>query len=452
MKLKVSNEGTSTLNQDLLAQHKIRMQPAAVITQLLRGFRQVAPVAVTSSKRLFDCDSTHLCLKSFSTSRILHTDLLDPAKFYTAVKQSGVNFFCGVPDSLLKDFCAFVTSNSTNGNHIITANEGAAIGLASGYHLATGKSAMVYLQNSGVGNMVNPLMSLADPDVYKIPILLLIGWRGEPGVKDEPQHVSQGRITPSMLECMGIPVEILPRNEENMKEVLKKVEGHFRTNGSPFAILVCSKTFQSYKLVDEKNAQFPLSREEALSKVVECLSEKDAIIGTTGMLSRELFEYRVSKKMGHERDFLTVGSMGHASSIALGVALQKPNKQVFCLDGDGSVLMHMGSMATLGQQGPANLKHVIFNNGAHDSVGGQPTEAANHESFDLQKIALGCGYRETLQATTLSDIESAMHHLYKAEGPVLLELKVKKGSRSDLGRPTRTTHENKDDFMEFLQH
>ncbi|KAH9500545.1 hypothetical protein Btru_072229 [Bulinus truncatus] len=286
---------------------------------------------------------------------------------------------------------------------------------------------LVGLRDARVGNMVNPLMSLANPAVYSIPMLLLVGWRGEPGVKDEPQHIAQGRITQSMLECMDIPCEILPKDETAMKDLLKKAEKHFDLRKSPFAILVKSKTFSSYSLkTTNPNEQFPLTREEALFKVVECLNENDAIVGTTGMLSRELFEFRVFKQMGHARDFLTVGSMGHASAIALGIALQKPNRQVFCLDGDGALLMHMGTLATIGQQGPENLKHIVFNNGAHDSVGGQPTEAANHDDFDLCAVARGCGYKEALVAKTPEEIEEKLSYLHKAKGPVFLELKEKK--------------------------
>ncbi|KAK6973501.1 phosphonopyruvate decarboxylase-like isoform X1 [Biomphalaria glabrata] len=423
---------------------------SSVIFRLGRLVSFTAPVTQTFCQVSSCHQSQH---RHFTVSPALSSKHLNPGVFYEAIKDSGINFFCGVPDSLLKDFCAYVTSNSSSKDHVITANEGAAVALASGYHLATGQTAMVYLQNSGVGNMVNPLMSLANPAVYSIPILLLVGWRGEPGVKDEPQHIAQGRITRNMLECMDIPCEVLPKDVNAMKELLAKADHHFSTRKSPFAILVKSKTFSSYSLkTSAQDNQFPLTREEALFKVVECMNENDAIVGTTGMLSRELFEYRVFKKMGHARDFLTVGSMGHASAIALGIALQKPSRQVFCLDGDGALLMHMGTMATIGQQGPENFKHVVFNNGAHDSVGGQPTEAANHDDFDLCAIARGCGYKEALVAVTAEEIEEKLSYLHKAKGPVFLELKVKVGARSDLGRPTRTTHENKEDFMTFLQH
>ncbi|XP_050410137.1 phosphonopyruvate decarboxylase [Patella vulgata] len=374
---------------------------------------------------------------------------LNPASLYTALDAIDVNYFCGVPDSLLKDFCAFVTDNAPQENHVITANEGNAVGLAAGYHLATGKSAMVYLQNSGLGNMVNPLMSLAAPKVYSIPMLLLVGWRGEPGVKDEPQHVTQGLITNDMLESMRIPYEELPSDETQLMDILERSRKHMQDKKSPFCLLVRSKTFTPYKLTQNK-IKLPLTREYALQRVVDLLSESDIIVSTTGMLSRELFEYRVNTGKGHEREFLTVGSMGHASSIALGIALQKPERQIVCLDGDGAALMHLGSMATVGQSNSTNFKHILFNNGAHDSVGGQPTEARNFDSFSFSKIAIGSGYKKTYVATTEEELKHGMKELMMADGPVLLEIRTSTGSRSNLGRPTRTTIENKEDFMDFI--
>lgn len=384
-----------------------------------------------------------------SHQRTMSSAPLNPAVFYQALQDSGIDFFCGVPDSLLKDFCAYMTQTVPQKNHIITANEGNAVALAAGYHLSTGKTGMVYLQNSGLGNMVNPLMSLAAPGVYSVPVLLLIGWRGEPGVKDEPQHITQGRVTQEMLKVMEIPCHVLPQEEAAMKQVLSVAKQHFEKKKSPFCLLVKSKTFSACKLLAEP-PKFPLTREEALRKVVESLTPSDPIVSSTGMLSRELFELRVTRNMGHERDFLTVGSMGHASCIALCIALNKPDRRVYCLDGDGAVLMHMGALATVGQQGLPNLHHIVFNNGAHDSVGGQPTDAGHHDTFFLPKIALACGYKEAFSVSTEDEIETGMKRLITQPGPILMEVKIRLGSRADLGRPTRTTQENKGDFMEFL--
>lgn len=377
-------------------------------------------------------------------------DFLDPAVFYQQLKNKGIDFYCGVPDSLLKDFCAYVTDVTPAENHVITANEGNAIGLAAGYHLATGKTAMVYLQNSGLGNTVNPLMSLAVPAVYSIPMLMLIGWRGEPGKRDEPQHLTQGKTTPGMLAALGIPFQPLPDYEDGAELVLQSARHYMDLSKGPYALLVKRQTFMPYHLSHDQAIDFPLTRERALISIVESLGPKDIVVGTTGMLSRELYEYRLKHNQGHERDFLTVGSMGHALSLALGIALKKPNRQVFCLDGDGSVIMHMGSLATVGQHGPPNLKHIIINNGAHDSVGGQPTVSRNHAGFSFGLIAQGCGYKEAFKAVTEEEVTHAVEKLRSSSGPSMLEIKTRIGSRKNLGRPKTSPVENKEDFMHFL--
>ncbi|XP_064602854.1 phosphonopyruvate decarboxylase-like [Liolophura sinensis] len=377
-------------------------------------------------------------------------DFLDPAEFYRAVRGSGIEFFCGVPDSLLKDFCAYVTDHTPSHNHIITPNEGAAVAVATGYHLATNRTAMVYLQNSGIGNTVNPIMSLASPSVYSIPMLLLVGWRGEPGKRDEPQHLVQGQATPGLLASLHIPFQILPDYEEGAEQVLHTAKQYMETTGGPYCLLVRRQTFLPYKLKTAAAHEFPLSREEAMKSVVDTLRDKDVVISTTGMVSRELFEYRVAKGQGHERDFLTVGSMGHASSIALGVALSKPKRQVFCLDGDGAAIMHLGAMASIGAQGLKNFKHVILNNGSHDSVGGQPTDAQNFDTFSFTGIAKACGYKDAWMATTEAEVKDMVQMMRDSEGPVLLEIRTRKGSRKTLGRPTTSPAENKSDLMHFL--
>uniref|UniRef100_T1ITA4 2-hydroxyacyl-CoA lyase 2 n=1 Tax=Strigamia maritima TaxID=126957 RepID=T1ITA4_STRMM len=377
-------------------------------------------------------------------------DFLDPADFYKAIQNIGIDFFCGVPDSLLKDFCAYVTTNVPKQKHIITSNEGSAIALASGYHLATGKCGLVYLQNSGLGNTINPLISLAQQEVYRIPMLLLIGWRGEPGKRDEPQHKVQGQVTPGLLAAMGIPFQPLPDYIEGAEQALMTARQHLSTVKAPYALLVKRQTFLPFKLKTEEQFEFPLNREGAVKSIVDVIHDRDVIVGTTGMLSRELFEYRVAKDQGHERDFLTVGSMGHASALALGIALNRPKRQVFCLDGDGAAIMHMGTFATIGQSKVANFKHILINNGCHDSVGGQPTDAGNHKDFSFSAIAKGCGYKACFTAITEDEVKEAVKVIRNMEGPVFLEIKVTKGGRKDLGRPTRTPQENKADFMHFL--
>ena len=358
-----------------------------------------------------------------------------------------MDFFTGVPDSLLKNVCAYITDHFVTERNVIAANEGAAVGLAAGYYLATKKIPVVYMQNSGLGNAVNPLMSLTDKEVYNIPLLLLVGWRGEPGVKDEPQHIKQGKVTLPLLEAMGIKYAIMSQNETEFLSQLNYANFYMNETHEPFAFVIPKGTFEEYKLQQDGEVILPLKREAAVQLIASSLSKEDIIVSTTGMISRELFEYRTSAFMEHEKDFLTVGSMGHASQIALGIALEKKKCKVFCFDGDGSTLMHMGSLAIIGSLHPDNYVHVIFNNGAHDSVGGQPTVAFN---IDLCKIAQACGYEAALSVSDSDSLCEALKRITYMHGPILLEVKVRKGARKDLGRPTTTPLQNKDTFMLFL--
>jgi len=286
-----------------------------------------------------------------------------------------IELFTGVPDSLLKDFCGFISDNAPVGKHIIAANEGAAVAIASGYYLASGKPALVYMQNSGIGNAANPLISLADPKVYQIPMLLVVGWRGEPGVKDEPQHVKQGEVTLSLFNAMQIPYIVIDEDEAIAEKQFLQLLAQAKSTSSPQAAIIRKNLFSSYKLKNKPVNNFAMSREEAMQTVVDSLQMDDVIVSTTGKLSRELFEYREVKGEGHNKDLLTVGSMGHSMSIAMGVALSKPDRIVYCLDGDGAVIMHLGGMTNIGASGLKNIRHVVFNNGSHESVGKQPTVA-----------------------------------------------------------------------------
>ena len=373
--------------------------------------------------------------------------MIQPKDFIETLRAGGIEFFAGVPDSLLKNLCAYITDSIARENNIIAANEGEAVALAAGYHLATGKTGCVYMQNSGEGNAVNPLLSLMDADVYKMPLLLIVGWRGEPGVHDEPQHVKQGKVTLSLLETMGIPYAVLDDSwEKQVAEALQTIQ---ETNGI-FALIVRKGTFEDYKLQKQETANWELGREEAIKIVVDKLREDDIVVSTTGMISRELFEYRETKGQGHAHDFLTVGSMGHASQIALGIALQKPTRRVIVFDGDGALLMHMGGLAIIGDYNPKNLVHIVFNNGAHDSVGGQPTVG---QKIDVEAVAKALGYADVLSVETSMSLMAAMSHVNNAaiNGVSLININVRKGNRKDLGRPTTTPIENKDALMEELK-
>lgn len=377
--------------------------------------------------------------------------MLAPEWFFQQLQERQVSFFAGVPDSLLKEFCTYLSAFLPAQRHIIAANEGNAIALAAGYHLATGQVGMVYMQNSGLGNAINPLTSLVDPAVYAIPVLLLIGWRGEPGVHDEPQHITQGAVTLPQLDALNIPYSILPKEMGAALECLDTALQTLKQRQCPYAIVVRRGSFAKYgQVAKEKSvAELPLAREDAVRKIAASLHDDDIVVSTTGKTSRELFEYRTSTNSNElGQDFLTVGSMGHASQIALGIALQKPDRQVYCLDGDGALIMHMGGLAIIGNQPADNFKHIILNNGAHDSVGGQPTTAFK---IDIPSIARACGYKGTRQAKSDRELSDALTWLQAAKGPALLEIRVRKGARSDLGRPTATPQQNKKAFMQHLQ-
>lgn len=375
--------------------------------------------------------------------------MISTEAFFQNLVKHDIRFFSGVPDSLLKNICSYITENTSSKNHIIAANEGNALALGIGYHLASGKLPLIYMQNSGLGNIVNPLLSLADPDVYSVPMLLMIGWRGEPNVNDEPQHKKQGRVTLKLLEVMEVPYQVLSEDtsDKQAKEIIKNASEKALKNNMPYAIVVKKGAFSEYKLKKDETANLPLFREDAIKIIVDNLDDKDIVVATTGVASRELFEYREELKQGHEKDFLTVGGMGHANQIALGVSLQKPNRSVFCLDGDGATLMHMGSMAINGNIACDNFKHIVFNNGAHDSVGGQPTVGF---TTNFQRVAKASGYDLVLQAETNDEVLDCIKDLKAFSGKVFLEIKVKKGFRKDLGRPTSTPQENKLNLMKFI--
>ncbi len=358
-------------------------------------------------------------------------------------------FFTGVPDSLLKHLGTYVDAHLPASQHVIAANEGAAVGLAIGHHLRTGSVPVVYLQNSGVGNTVNPLLSLADPEVYGIPLVLVIGWRGQPGVKDEPQHVKQGRVMTALLDAMEIPYVVLPRDEAAALAAAEKARADARAAGGPVAILVEADSFApaaSSTSGSSSAAELP-TREEALVAFASAVGDDAVIVGTTGMLGRELFEHRVAHPRPAAKDFLCVGGMGHASSIAEGIALADPEADVWAFDGDGALLMHQGSLAVIAKAGSPRFFHVVFNNGVHDSVGGQPT-AIGH--VDVPALALASGYRGSARVTSVDDVPAAVAAARSAGGPYLIEVQIRTGHRADLGRPTRTPRESKEAFMDAV--
>lgn len=373
--------------------------------------------------------------------------MIDPKDYYRSLKAAGVSYFSGVPDSLLQSINACIRDHSQDGEDLIVANEGAAVAYSAGRYLATGEVGMVYMQNSGFGNIVNPLTSLIDPEVYSIPMLFLIGWRGQPGVKDEPQHIKQGRVQEAMMKAAELEYEIHPDTLEEGEVAIKRAMAFVRDRSAPYAFLVPKGTFGNYQSRSRVGRDYPMMREEALGLILTSLGETSTIVATTGKTSREVYEFRMNRGQGHAQDFLTVGSMGHASHIALGIAQAKSTADVCCIDGDGAALMHLGALPINASLQLPNFRHIVINNGAHESVGGQPTVGF---SIDLPGVALASGYRETRSVTTADELSTAMEWFSKTDGPLLLEVKVAIGSRSDLGRPAMSPRENKVGFMKRL--
>lgn len=361
----------------------------------------------------------------------------------------GSDFYTGVPDSQLKALCNYLMSEYgiDQKHHIIAANEGNCTALAAGYHLATGKVPVVYMQNSGEGNIINPVASLLNDKVYAIPVVFIVGWRGEPGIHDEPQHIYQGEVTVKLLEDMDIKPFVIGKDttDEEVEAAMDEFKDSL-SKGKDVAFVI-RKGALSYdgKVKYENNNT--MVREEIIQHIVK-VSGEDPIVSTTGKASRELFETRVANGQSHKYDFLTVGSMGHSSSIALGVAINKPDTRVWCVDGDGAVLMHMGSMAVLGANAPKNMIHVIINNGAHETVGGMPTVASK---IDLVAIAKACGYPNAVSVDSFETLDAAIEAAKARNDLSLIEVKCSIGARDDLGRPTTTALENKQNFMEYLK-
>lgn len=357
-------------------------------------------------------------------------------------------FFTGVPDSQLKPLCNYLMNTyGISDKHVIAANEGNAVALAAGYHLATGKVPVVYLQNSGIGNIINPVASLMNDKVYGIPCVFIVGWRGEPGVHDEPQHIYQGEVTIKLLEDMDIHTFIISKNTTDDEMNNKMIEfKKILDSGKQVAFIIRKGALEYNDELIYKNDNKML-REEIIRHIVDVAND-DIIVSTTGKASRELFEIRDTNGQGHERDFLTVGSMGHSTSIALGIALQKRDKKIWCIDGDGAALMHMGAIAVIGSNKPNNMIHIVVNNGAHETVGGMPTVANN---IDIEKIAQGCGYSNTYSVDNFDKLDKALSEVKKANTLALIEVKAAIGARDDLGRPTTTAKKNKNNFMNYLQ-
>ena len=370
-------------------------------------------------------------------------------KVESLVKIIGSDFYTGVPDSQLKALCNYLMAvyGIDPEHHVIAANEGNCTALAAGYHLATGKVPVVYMQNSGEGNIINPVASLLNDKVYAIPVVFIVGWRGEPGIHDEPQHIYQGEVTVKLLEDMDIAAFVI--GKETTDEEVEKAMENFRAllaAGKDVAFVIRKGALTDAPKVEYRNEN-TMVREEIIRHIVQASGE-DPVVSTTGKASRELFEIRVANGQSHKYDFLTVGSMGHSSSIALGVAVNRPEQRIWCIDGDGAVLMHMGAMAVVGANRPKNLIHIVINNAAHETVGGMPTVAGQ---IDLTAVAKACGYPNAVCVDSFEELDRELEAAKGRKELSLIEVKCSIGAREDLGRPTTTALENKQNFMEYLK-
>lgn len=356
--------------------------------------------------------------------------MLNQEFFYNHLKNNGVDFFTGVPDSYLNGFCNYLVANTSENEHIIAANEGNAVGIAAGHYFATGKLPLVYMQNSGMGNAVNPLASLADKNVYSVPMIWLIGWRGQPDTGDWAQHLLQGEITLKLPEIMNIEHIILPDNQEEAAKALDWACEKAMNGRCPVAVIVPKGVLAGEKKTAPPDTSYPLGRADAINAVLDCLPENTIYSATTGRATRELYFLRDSRGEGHQNDFLNVGSMGHASSVALGIAAAKPNRQVVTFDGDCACMMHMGSLTTISKLNVPNFLHIVLNNGAHESVGGQPSAGF---SVDFTAIAAASGY-ETIGSyvTTPEEISDAVKKLASSDKAAFLEIRIHKGLKGKL--------------------
>jgi len=372
---------------------------------------------------------------------------IKPMEFFNLLKKNKINFFTGVPDSLLKEFNNVILNNTNKSNHIITANEGSSIALATGYHLATNKIPLVYLQNSGFGNTINPILSLASDDVYSIPMILLIGWRGEPNVKDEPQHCSQGKFMENMLKSINLPYKILPNNLNDAEKVLNELLNNLKIVKKPHVILVKKNSFTKYKDDIEITNSYEIFRKNILNKLMNIFNE-DIIVSTTGKSSRELLQIYNENNKDISNLFLNVGAMGHVSMISQGIAMNT-NKKVICIDGDGSVIMHMGNLTSIGTSDLSNIIHIVINNSMHQSVGIQPTVGFK---INLSKIALNCGYKVSTVIENYKDFDSFFKNIRNINGPIFIEIRVsnKTNYTTELPRPKNKPIDRKDILMKYI--
>ncbi len=378
----------------------------------------------------------------------IDADMIKCEDFFKILKDNNLTFFTGIPDSTFKEWMKFIIEKDPELlRNIVACNECEAIAIATGYHLATKKFGIVYLQNSGLGKTVNPLTSLCDREVYSIPILMMIGWRGEPGTKDAPQHKKMGKITLSLLDTLQIPYKILEPDIKLIQTHVSEAISYLKEKKGPFALIIKPNLFQKYSDSEIAENSYEINREDAITFLMENLTSEGIIISSTGHLSRELYEYREEREKDHYKSFYNIGSMGCASSIGLGIALQKPNRRIVVFDGDGAAIMQFGTFSTVGKYKPTNFVQIIFNNNTHESTGGQPT---NSDSVDFCEVALASNYKSAYLVNTLTELGEIIPEIKTRDGPILIVINIKRGTKAELKRPNKNPEEYKEDFMKYL--
>ena len=342
------------------------------------------------------------------------------------LKKNNTNFFTGVPDSVLKELSSYLKNKR---NHIIATNEGAAVSIGIGHYLSTKKIPCIYMQNSGLSNALNPLISIAHKKVYSIPLILVIGWRGSPRIKDEPQHNVKGKITQQLLKLLNIKYTVLKSNKDFAK--FDKQIKYAKKSKSIVACLIERGTLQKIIKSNSKKDFYNLDKEFFLKKLLEELPSKSKVIASTGYNSRELMYLRKKFNFNNSKDFYMVGGMGHTSSVALGFSLSSKNK-TFCIDGDGSFLMHLGSIMTAGNFANKNFKYILLNNNTHDSVGGQSTNADN---IDFDRLSKSLGFKKFYSIKKKQNLRKIIKNFIKINSPSFLEVKVTNSKIKKLPRP-----------------
>ena len=345
------------------------------------------------------------------------------------LKRNKSTFFTGVPDSVLKEL-SYTLQNKDKKEHIIATNEGTAVSIGIGHYLSTKEVPCVYMQNSGLSNALNPLLSIAHEKVYAIPLILIIGWRGSPRIKDEPQHNVKGKITESILKLLNIKYTIL-RSINDLDKFEKQIKFSKKKN-SIVACLIEQGTLEKIDRIKKNSDFYKLNKELFLKTLLQSLDKNTKVISSTGYNSRELMHIRSKYKIIKTKDFYMVGGMGHTSSVALGYSLTS-KKKIICIDGDGSFLMHLGAIKTAGTFANKNFKYILLNNNSHDSVGGQNTYANN---INFEKLSKSLGFKKFYSIKNDKNLKKTIKTFLSDDTLSFLEVKVSNSKIKNLPRPT----------------